>query len=237
MIDEILAEIRHALTESSDDQWQESARRYFKEEIRLYGVPNATVHRIARQYFKKFKGLTKAEIFAVGEELFKSDYSEEAYVAAEWAYAIRNQYQAEDFEIFKGWLFKYINSWAKCDTLCNHTIGSFVEQYPEYVEKLKGWARDENRWVRRGAAVTLVLPARKGMFLEDVFEIAEILLTDEDDLVRKGYGWMLKEASRQHQPEVFDFIVRHRKVMPRTALRYAIEKMPEDLRREAMKKE
>ncbi len=74
------------------------------------------------------------------------------------------------------------------------------------------------------------------MFLEDVFEIADILLSDKDDLVQKGYGWMLKEASRQHQREVFNYIMRKKTVMPRTALRYAIEKMPEDLRRRAMKK-
>jgi len=60
------------------------------------------------------------------------------------------------------------------------------------------------------------------------------LLHDPDDLVQKGYGWMLKEASRKHQQEVFDFIQEHKKTMPRTALRYAIEKMPDDLRKEAM---
>jgi 3-methyladenine DNA glycosylase AlkD len=80
------------------------------------------------------------------------------------------------------------------------------------------------------------LPARKGMFLDDVFEIADKLLLDGDDLVQKGYGWMLKEASKQHQEEVFNYVIRNRAEMPRTALRYAIEKMPENLRKEAMKK-
>jgi 3-methyladenine DNA glycosylase AlkD len=59
---------------------------------------------------------------------------------------------------------------------------------------------------------------------------------DEDDLVQKGYGWMLKETSKAHQKQVFNFVVKHRKTMPRTALRYAIEKMPEKMRKEAMKK-
>ena len=62
------------------------------------------------------------------------------------------------------------------------------------------------------------------------------LLLDGDDLVQKGYGWMLKEASKQHQQQVFDYVIKNRSVMPRTALRYAIEKMPQDLREEAMKK-
>jgi 3-methyladenine DNA glycosylase AlkD len=90
--------------------------------------------------------------------------------------------------------------------------------------------------MRRAAAVTLIIPARKGKFLNDIIDIANTLLLDSDDLVQKGYGWMLKAASEAHQKEVFDFVISKKSVMPRTALRYAIEKMPEDLRREAMKK-
>ena len=59
---------------------------------------------------------------------------------------------------------------------------------------------------------------------------------DEEDLVQKGYGWMLKEASKKHREEVFEYIMRRKSEMPRTALRYAIEKMPEDLRRKAMER-
>ena len=62
-------------------------------------------------------------------------------------------------------------------------------------------------------------------------------LLDGDDMVQKGYGWLLKEESRVHQKEVFDYVVKHRKVMPRTALRYAIELMPKELKIEAMKKD
>ena len=63
-----------------------------------------------------------------------------------------------------------------------------------------------------------------------------ILLTDEDDLVQKGYGWMLKVAGQSHQEQVFDYVMKNKKIMPRTSLSYAIEKMPEDLRKQAMKK-
>ncbi len=54
--------------------------------------------------------------------------------------------------------------------------------------------------------------------------------------MQKGYGWLLKEESRVHQKEVFDYVIKNRNVMPRTALRYAIEKMPKELKAEAMKK-
>jgi len=129
-----------------------------------------------------------------------------------------------------------VNNWAVCDTLCNHTIGSFIEKYPEYIQDLKRWARADNRWLRRASSVTLILPARSGKYLKEIFEIAGILLLDGDDLVQKGYGWMLKEASKSHSAEVFDYVMKNKKVMPRTALRYAIEKMPVELKKQAMLK-
>jgi 3-methyladenine DNA glycosylase AlkD len=91
--------------------------------------------------------------------------------------------------------------------------------------------------MRRAAAVSLIVPAKRGKFLNDVFEIADLLLTDNDDMVQKGYGWLLKEASRRHQNDVFDYVMRNKKIMPRTALRYAIELLPRDLKSEAMKRD
>ena len=61
-------------------------------------------------------------------------------------------------------------------------------------------------------------------------EIADTLLIDKDDLVQKGYGWMLKAASEANQQEIFNYVIKNKFIMPRIALRYAIEKMPKDLK-------
>jgi 3-methyladenine DNA glycosylase AlkD len=74
------------------------------------------------------------------------------------------------------------------------------------------------------------------MLLDEIFDTADRLLMDDDDLVRKGYGWMLKEASNRFPDRVFAYVIMNKGVMPRTALRYAIEKLPHHRRREAMKK-
>lgn len=233
---DILDAVRVELEQSVDEKTRDSAQRFFKEEVKFHGVKSAAVKKIAQKYQKSIKGLKKQEIFALCETLLQSGYGEESFIASEWAYSLRKDYQPEDFQVFERWLRKYVDNWAKCDTLCNHTIGAFVEKYPGFVENLKGWARSENRWLKRASAVTLILPARKGDFLDDVLEISDILLKDKDDLVQKGYGWMLKEASRKHRGEIFEYIMRRKAEMPRTALRYAIEKMPEDLRRKAMER-
>jgi 3-methyladenine DNA glycosylase AlkD len=161
---------------------------------------------------------------------------EESFVACNWSYSLHKQYTPEDFFVFEKWLSLYVNNWASCDTFCNHTIGTLVERYPLFLENLIRWTQSENRWKRRGAAVTLIIPARHGLFLPDVFRIADGLLLDSDDLVQKGYGWMLKAASEAHQKEVFNYVMKNRFRMPRTALRYAIEKMPAELKKQAMEK-
>ncbi|MDD5038232.1 MAG: DNA alkylation repair protein [Dehalococcoidales bacterium] len=231
-----LSAIRKELEQQIDARTKGNFQRFFKEDVTAYGVKTATVTKIARKYFPEVEPLGKREVFALCEELLKSGYTEEAFIAAEWAYWLRDEYEPNDFTVFERWLDKYIDNWAKCDTLCNHAIGSFIEKYPRYLVNLKNWARSENRWLRRASAVTLIVPAKQGKFLKDIFEIADILLMDKDDLVQKGYSWMLKEASRIHQKEVFDYVLSNSQLMSRTALRYAIEKMPENLRHRAMGK-
>ena len=142
-----------------------------------------------------------------------------------------------DIVTFKRWIDCYIDNWAKCDSFCNHAVGDLIQKLPEIVHEVKRWAKSRNRWLKRASAVSFIVPAKRGMFLWDAFEVCDVLLLDGDDMVQKGYGWLLKEESRKHQKEVFDYVVRHRKVMPRTALRYAIELMPKELKSEAMKKD
>ena len=87
-----------------------------------------------------------------------------------------------------------------------------------FIKELKEWTQSKNRWLRRAAAVSLIVPAKKGYFLKDVVEIADLLLLDEDDLVQKGYGWLLKVTSHLHQKEVFDYVMKHKENIPHTPL-------------------
>jgi 3-methyladenine DNA glycosylase AlkD len=232
----ILNIIRKDLTQNADEQTKESGLTFFKEAVKLYGVKSAVVGKIAKEHFKAVKHLEKAEIFNLCDELWQSGYMEESFIACNWSYFVHKDFTPKDFCVFEKWVTTYVGNWASCDTLCNHTVGTLIEMYPELLPDLKQWALSDNRWTRRACAVTLIIPARHGKFLEDIFEIADTMLLDKDDMVQKGYGWMLKAASQAHQKEVFDFVMKHKAVMPRTALRYAIEKMPENLRKEAMKK-
>ncbi len=235
---QIIKDIRQSLIALIDEKTVESSARFFKEgeAAKVHGVKMGEVGKVAKESFKQIKQLPKQDIFDLCEELWQAGYLEESVVACIWAESLHKQYETSDFKIFEHWVHNYLTNWADCDTLCNHTVGMFVMMYPEYISELKKWATSSKRFVKRASAVTLIIPARKGLFLKDIFEIADILLLDEDDLVQKGYGWMLKAASEAYQKEVFDYVMSKKAIMPRTALRYAIEKMPADLKAEAMKK-
>ena len=235
----LLQTLRNTLKEHADPQVQQTGKRFFKpdEHITSYGVSTKTLKIISDQFYQQIANPSKKEIFALCEQLWQSSLLEEAFIACFWSNKVHKQYESEDIDIFYHWLAQYVDNWASCDTLCNHNIGDFLQMYPEKINELKSWAKQNNRWIKRGAAVSLIIPARKGLFLENIFEITEILITDTDDLVQKGYGWMLKAASESHPKTVFDYLLTKKKTMPRTAFRYALEKMPEDWRKEAMKKE
>lgn len=235
-MNQIIEAIRADLIANADETKKSGAERYFKEEIKVYGVNTAVVTKIGKEHYKSLKGRSKTEVFALCEELWQSGYMEEAFIACNWSYYRHQEYQPEDFTTFERWVSLYVSNWATCDTLCNHTVGDFLQMYPEYLPELKKWAVSANRWMRRAAAVSLIIPAKQGKFLGEILELADILLMDPDDLVRKGYGWMLKEASKPYQDEIFNYIMKNKGTMPRTSLRYAIEKMPPDLKARAMAK-
>jgi 3-methyladenine DNA glycosylase AlkD len=232
-----IVKIREELKGSADEKTRKSFQRFFKEETACYGVKTAVVRKIAQKYWGEVKLLGKQQIFALCETLFESGYVEEAFVASFWLPNMIERLEPSDLAVFQVWIERYVNNWAKCDTFCNHTVGGLLETHPESVSEVKSWSESENRWLRRAAAVSLIVPAKKGLFLQEALEISTVLLEDEDDMVQKGYGWLLKEASRKHLKDVQAFVMENRKIMPRTALRYAIELMPREFKAIAMKRD
>jgi 3-methyladenine DNA glycosylase AlkD len=232
----IIEKVRAELMINADENTRISGERFFKEAVKLYGLKSAQVTAIAKEHFKNIPDVNKLKVFSLCEELWKSGFMEEAGIACIWSYNLRREYVPDDFMIFENWVNKYVTNWAACDTLCNHSVGTLIEMYPSCIPGLKKWALSPGRWVKRASAVSLIVPARKGKFLTDILEIADILHSDPDDMVQKGYGWMLKAASQAYQEKIFRYVMSKKATMPRTALRYAIEKMPPDLRAKAMEK-
>ena len=232
----IIKEVQCALRKLSDKKAQTSSERYHKEEVKYLGVKVPEVRKISKEFYKKAKRLPKKEMFKECEKLLKSSYEEEKLVGFDWAFQRKKEFSEEDFKIFQSWLKKYVSNWAICDECCSHVLGFFILQFPKFIKKTKTWAKSKNMWVRRAAAVALIPSVRRDKNIEMAFEIANILFHDPEDLVQKAYGWLLKETSKIYPERVFEYVLSHKKDMPRTALRYAIEKLPAEKKKIAMKK-
>ncbi len=232
----ILDEIRKELKKNVDKAYKKGIRRFFKEgqEVNYLGVRTPVVREISKRYFSRVKGMSKKQLFKLCNTMLEQGYGEEQGIAFGWVSRYQDQFQPSDFKQFSTWLKKHVRNWAHCDGYCSGVLGPFVREHPKFIKDVKKWTASKNRWFRRAAAVLMISLLGEKRYLTDVFAICDRLMMDGDDLVQKGYGWLLKEASNRYEKEVFDYVMKHKDVMPRTALRYAIEKMPKSLKKRAM---
>ncbi len=229
MAAEALQQVRDALERARRDP---ANYRQTPDGSRWLAVP--ITRAIARECYGAVARLPRADLFALAEALLDSGDDAERTIAFDWVYRRRRDLLPDDFERFDGWLERYVADWGGCDDFCTHAFGYLLHAYPDLQPRTLAWTASPNRWRRRAAAVILLYGLRRGAFLEEAFHTADALLTDPDDMVQKGYGWLLKEASNRHAGQVLAFVLARKERMPRTALRYAIEKLPPDWRAQAM---
>ena len=234
-IKERISFVHKELKQNIDKKYKSTEARLFPEGRNCYGVRIPTVRKIAKKIFREIKSSGKNDVFAVCEELLSSKLHEPLIVSFQLAYELRKKYTKDDFKIFEFWLKKYIRNWSSCDDFCCNALGEMLFQYPELFQKTFLWTKSSNRWLRRASAVSLIYSIRRKKHLKQIFKTARALLKDNDDMVQKGYGWMLKEASNCYPKEIFLYVMNLKEKMPRTALRYAIEKLPHKLRKKVLK--
>lgn len=235
---QLIETINAELKSYADPAYRELVRtRYNMSVANFWGVRTPTIHKIAGKHFKTLKLKSMGERLEMCHHLLATHIYEHRIIAFRLAYLSRKDYEPDHLSIFSKWLSEYIDDWIDCDDLCIHVIGEFFLKYPETAEVAIEWTKSANHWTRRGAAVSLILPSRRGEQLALVFRVADSLLGDKEDLVQKGYGWLLKVASKTYPEEVFTYVMGRRDKMSRTSLRYAIEKLPEDMRHQTMKKQ
>jgi 3-methyladenine DNA glycosylase AlkD len=212
-------------------------QRWFKEKLKYpVGLKTEFLKKISNECFKDVKNLPKKEMLALCNELFVADKQHYRYFANEWTLRIKDQLDKNDFPMYVTWLEKYADNWGTTDVLSGGPIGIILDRHPELYKQTSKWVKSPNRWLRRAAAVSLIPAVKNRNLLDNVFQIADKLLLDDDEMVQKGYGWMLKEAANQFPDEVFEFVMARKETMPRTALRYAIEKYPAAMKKKAMAK-
>ena len=199
-------------------------------------------------YGDKFLGVTVPEQRKIAQgykdlglneikKLLQSEFHEERLVAL---FILVSKFEKgndkEREKIYKFYLdnAKYINNWDLVDLTAPNIVGKFLLDKDKFI--LYQLVKSQNLWERRISILATFSFIRENQFKETL-EISKILLTDKHDLIHKAVGWMLREIGKRNEKVLKDFLKEHYKTMPRTMLRYAIEKFPKNLRDKYLKGE
>jgi len=226
MLNKLLKE----LDSLSDKEKAQNYQRFFKMEKGEYGEGDIFIGvtvPVQRKMAKKYSNLSIPKI----QELIKSKIHEHRLIALFILidkYKKANEHEKEN--IFNLYLenTKHINNWDLVDSSAHYIIGDFLFEKDKKV--LYELANSKNLWEKRIAIISTFHFIKKEEF-EDALAISEILLEDKHDLIHKAVGWMLREIRNRDLETQEKFLKFHYKKMPRTMLRYAIEKFEEEKRK------
>jgi len=186
-----------------------------------------------RDVAKKFSNLSLPKI----RELLKSKVHEERMCALrilDGKYKKASDKEKENIFNFYLQNIKGINNWDLVDLSAPNIVGDFLFKRDKNI--LYKMARSENLWERRIAIVSTYSFIRRGEF-GDALAISELLLDDKHDLIHKAVGWMLREVGKRDELKLEYFLRSCYKKIPRTTLRYAIERFDEEKRKKWLRKE
>lgn len=231
-------DLQQELYTLKDDQKALSLSRFFKtgkgqygEGDKFLGINVPTQRTIA----KKYREIDLNEL----QKTLSSEFHElrlTSFLILTLKYS-KSKTAAEKREIFNFYLknISHLNNWDLIDTTAPNIIGEHLLIFPEKIKILYELANSDDLWKKRIAILSTFTFIKKENF-KDTLKIAEILVHDRHDLIHKAVGWMLREIANRDSSPTITFLNKHYRTMPRTMLRYAIEKFPKDLKSHYMKK-
>jgi 3-methyladenine DNA glycosylase AlkD len=231
---EVAAEIRRMLRTGGSAKHAAGTQRFFKEEIKSYGWRTASLRRTVRQLRREILRENDFDfLVSVADQLFSGLINEEKNAAVFLLEEMDARCGNREFELFASWLDR-ITNWSDHDGLVHYLIAPLVTAKPGRAKNVFRWARSKNRWRRRAACVALIRGARKRMFFPEIVRLSNFLLADEDDMVQKGLGWLLRETAKYDAKRTVPYLMKIRGRAPRLVLRTACETLSQSAKKKIL---
>lgn len=230
----IAAHIRRLLKDGGSAPHSEDVQRFFKEEVQSRGWYAAELRKVAarlRRAILREQGFDF--LVQVADQLFQGPVLEEKNIAVMLLENQSGKCGDREFALFDSWLGR-ISSWADHDALVYYLIAPMVVAKPTRSKHVFRWARSRSRWRRRAACVALIRGARAKQFFSAIVRLSEMLLKDEDDMVQKGLGWLLRETAKFDHERTVPYLMKIRGRAPRLVLRSACETLPAAARKRVL---
>jgi 3-methyladenine DNA glycosylase AlkD len=222
----IADDIRRVLKDGGSTPHSAEVQNFFKEEVQSRGWRTAELRKVA----VRFRRSIAAEhgmpfVVSVADELFSGHMLEEKTFAVFLLEGQTGSLGAREFKLFSSWLDRVTN-WADHDGLVHYLLSPMAAVEPKYCPEVFRWTKSKNRWRRRAACVALIRGARAKKLFAEIVRTSEALLGDEDDMVQKGLGWLLREAAKYDARRTVPYLMKIRGRAPRLVLRTACETLP-----------
>jgi 3-methyladenine DNA glycosylase AlkD len=223
---EVAAEIRNLLRERRSPEHAAEVQRFFKEGIQSHGWRTADLRRTIRQWRRQILLENDFDFLVnIADDLFSGSINEEKNAAVFLLEEMDAKCDDREFKLFETWLDR-ISNWSDHDGLVHYLIAPMVAAKPARAKNVFRWAKSKTRWHRRAACVALIRGARKKMFFPEIARLSDFLLADEDDMVQKGLGWLLRETAKYDAKRAVPYLMKIRSRAPRLVLRTACETLP-----------
>jgi len=230
----VAAQIRTALRGGGSADHATGVQWFFKEEVKSHGWYTADLRRAVRRCRREIlKERDFDFLVGVADELFTGSVLEEKIAAVFLLEKMDAQFGDREFRMFESWLDR-ISSWADHDGLVHYLIGPMVAAKAARVRNVFRWARSPKRWHRRAACVALIQATRKKKLFLQIKQLSNTLLADQDDMVQKGLGWLLRETAKYDAERTVPYLMKIRKRAPRLVLRTACETLPSGAKRKIL---
>jgi 3-methyladenine DNA glycosylase AlkD len=230
----VAAQIHRALKDGGSAEHAAGVQWFFKDEIKSHGWYTADLRRAAvrfRREVRKEHGLNF--LIEVADRLFSGSVLEEKITAVFLLEKLDAEFDDTEFKLFETWLDR-ISSWADHDALVHDLIAPMIASKPARATIVFRWAKSAKRWHRRAACVALIRGSRAKMFFPEIKKLSNFLLADEDDMVQKGLGWLLRETAKFDAERTVPYLMKIRRRAPRLVLRTACETLPATTRKKIL---
>jgi 3-methyladenine DNA glycosylase AlkD len=231
---EIAVQIRRSLKDGGSTEHAKSVQWFFKDEIKSHGWYTAELRRAAVRFRREVRKEYGADfLIEVADHLFSGSVLEERVAAVFLLENLDGEFGDREFDRFESWLDR-ISSWADHDGLVHCLIAPMVAAKPVRTKAVFRWAKSPNRWHRRAACVALIRGTRAKMFLPEIKKLCDSLLSDQDDMVQKGLGWLLRGTANFDAKHTVPYLMKIRGRAPRLVLRTACETLPARTRQQIL---
>jgi 3-methyladenine DNA glycosylase AlkD len=223
---DVSAQIRGALRDGGAAKHAAGVQWFFKQEIKSHGWYTADLRRAVRRCRSDILREHDFDFLVeVADQMFSGPVLEEKVAAVFLLEKLDGKCGNREFKLFEAWLDR-ISSWADHDGLVHYLIAPMVAAKPARVKTVFRWANSKDRWHRRAACVALIQGTRQKKFLPEIKKLSDFLLDDQDDMVQKGLGWLLRETAKYDAKRIVPYLMKIRGRAPRLVLRTACETLP-----------